>query len=185
MPEQQAVGRKSATLRVLADLLTASRLLLAVLLVAVGLGQRQEGLGLAVALFAIGWTADTFDGHLGERSGYTASSFFSRNDVAVDVVFSLGGLSYFILAGFVPLVFGIGYVVAGAIVFALAPCRSVMVAIEVPIALIPLVVSLIKAPTLALLIALWALALLAIDFRRFRWRLSRFVHGLSTSKRGR
>jgi len=185
MPEPKLVQKKNQAFRVLADALTASRLVFAAMLVAIGLNQRQEGLRLAVALFVLGWTADTFDGHLGERSGYIGTTLLSRNDVAVDVAFSLGGLSYFVIAGFVPFLAGLVYVALAGAVYAAFPLRSVLVALQAPVTAIPLVVSLLKAPTLALLLAVWALALLAVDFRRFRWRLARFVEGLPAGIRPR
>lgn len=54
---------RARILRALADLLTASRIVLAFALVGLSIYQGADAIGLAVALLIIGWTTDTRDAY--------------------------------------------------------------------------------------------------------------------------
>lgn len=179
MPERESSGARGAVLRAVADILTGSRLVLAVALTIMGARWGEAAFTAAVALIAFGWTADTLDGHFAEWAGDDVPTLFAGHDVTVDVVFSCGGLAYFVLAGFVPPLLAAAYLLAGVAILLFLPSHSTAVALQAPVAALPAVFSFIYRPGLGLIIVIWAAVLLVADYRRFRWRLSRFRHGIT------
>lgn len=166
-------------LRTLADSLTLSRVVLAGALALLGARQGEQALPLAVGLIIAGWTADSVDGHFAHMAGGEGQTLIGRHDVTIDVVFSLGGLAYFALAGFVSRWLALGYVALSALTFLFRPARVTAILLQMPGAVIPAVVTLIYNRVLFALLAIWALALLVLDRRRFVWRLGNLRNGLS------
>ncbi|NPV07180.1 MAG: hypothetical protein HPY83_04345 [Anaerolineae bacterium] len=166
-------------LRALADGLTLSRVGMAGLLVFLGLRQGQEALPLAVAIIIAGWTADTVDGHLAHLAGGEGQTLIGRHDVTIDVAFSLGGLAYFALSGYLSRWLALVYVLVAAIAFLVRPARVTAILLQMPTAVLPAVVTFVHDRRLLAVLVLWALALLVLDRRRFSWRLSQLGRGLS------
>jgi phosphatidylglycerophosphate synthase len=85
----------------IADMLTYSRGVLALLLVLLGLSQGDEGLPLAVYLLLLAWTSDALDGMFARRSGSRTSSWIGEHDLQVDIAVSCGLLIYMVAAGLI------------------------------------------------------------------------------------
>jgi len=167
--------------RILADTLTGLRLILAAALAALGARNGQQSLATAVVLILTGWTADTLDGHLARKSGREGETFLGRNDLLVDVVFSLGGFTYFALSGFVSLWLALFYVaVSGGIVLRF-PCRSAVITLMAPLAILPAAVSFLHSPRLLGLMALWSAITLVADRRQFARRVARYLTGFTAT----
>jgi phosphatidylglycerophosphate synthase len=177
--EPTGARRPSPILRDIANILTLSRVVLAVALVVLATTGGRSTLVIAVAAIMLGWTTDSVDGHIARWGGFAERTAIGRSDVLIDTFFSLGGLAYFIVAGFLPLWAGLGYLALASFVFALAPRRATAVTLEAPVAVLPAVVSLVYQPLLGAAMVVWALFMLALDFRRFRWRLARYTRGIS------
>lgn len=169
---------KRILLRALADSLTLSRVGFAIGLALLGARQGQQGLTLAIGMIMAGWTADSVDGHFAHMAGGEGQTLIGRHDVTVDVIFSLGGLSYFTLAGYVSRSLALAYIVLAVATFLFRPVRATAILLQAPVAVVPAVVAAVHNRVLLLVLALWALALLVLDRRRFLWRLRQLRRGL-------
>lgn len=174
-----ALPRRRPWLRALADGLTLSRVGLAALLAFLGARQGQGALPLAIVIIITGWTADTVDGHLAHLAGGEGQTSIGRHDVTLDVAFSLGGLAYFALSGYLSRWLALIYVVLAAAAFLVRPARVTAILLQMPTAVLPAVVTFVHDRRLLAGLVLWALALLILDRRRFAWRLSQLGRGLA------
>ena len=93
----------------LADLLTASRVLIALLLTWLGLAGARDSLALASFLLLFSWISDIFDGALA-RLGGSGSTWIGDHDLEADVTVSLGVLIYLVGAGFLQPNYAVVYV---------------------------------------------------------------------------
>ena len=92
----------------LADLLTASRALLALPLASLGLAGAADLLPLASLLLLISWFSDLFDGLLARRGG-GEPTWVGDHDLEADALVSLGVLVYLVGAGFLEPAYAAGY----------------------------------------------------------------------------
>ncbi len=101
----------------IADLLTASRVLLALSLPWLGFKKGTAGLSSAVWLVVLSWTSDILDGPLARRSRAPRQTWVGDHDLQADMVFAVGLLVYLALAGlWSPLVATV-YLLIWALVF--------------------------------------------------------------------
>ena len=164
-------------MRFWADLLTASRLVLAAIIVGLGIVQGEGAFGVVIYLLVLGWSSDTLDGHLARRDSSGRQTWFSRNDVTVDAILVVSGLLYLSLAGFVPWVFSLAYLTVAGLLLLLFHSRSLAIALELPAGLLPAVVALTERPPLGWVIVGWIIVTFILDWRRFLVRLRLFIHG--------
>ncbi len=87
----------------LADLITASRAVLAFYLAWLGVTHREAALPLAVWLMIANWTGDSLDGVLARRSRLRYDTWVGDHDLEIDILVSLGLLVYMLAAGLVNL----------------------------------------------------------------------------------
>lgn len=101
----------------IADSLTFLRVVVAALLGWLGLSQGSAGLSKAVFLLLLAWTSDALDGPLARRSSHREQSWIGKHDLEVDMIAACGLLSFMIFAGYVTAWVGLGYALAGLILF--------------------------------------------------------------------
>lgn len=89
-----------------ADVLTISRVFLAVAVVWVAIQAGKDGIETALALLILAATFDTLDGYFARQSQSTRQTWIGAHDLECDLVFSTSLLVYLILADYVPLVIG-------------------------------------------------------------------------------
>ncbi|MFZ1238299.1 MAG: CDP-alcohol phosphatidyltransferase family protein, partial [Anaerolineae bacterium] len=75
------------------DLLTASRLLLAALIVALGVARGRDAVAMALILAMVAWISDNLDGFMARRIPNRQPSWLGRHEFAVDVVFTWATLA--------------------------------------------------------------------------------------------
>ena len=100
----------------LADFLTASRVLIALLLTWLGLAGARDSLALAGFLLLISWISDLFDGALARLSG-TGSTWIGDHDLEADVTVSLGVLIYLVGTGFLQPNYAVVYILLWVLLF--------------------------------------------------------------------
>lgn len=83
----------------LADVLTASRLVIAGAILVLGLIAGPTALGSAFLLTLIAWTTDLFDGVVARWSGTHARTLLARWDLGIDILLVGATLAFVILAG--------------------------------------------------------------------------------------
>jgi hypothetical protein len=95
----------------LADLLTASRVLMAIQLILLGLTRSSDGLHLAVLLVLISWLTDLLDGRLARRDPNFKPTWIGDHDAEVDLVTSVGVAAYLVFSGYLATWLGLVIVV--------------------------------------------------------------------------
>jgi hypothetical protein len=85
----------------LADLITWSRCLAALVLAWLGAAQGMSGLPLAVWLMLASWTGDIIDGPLARNSIPRVQTWIGEHDLQVDILVASGLLAYMTESGFV------------------------------------------------------------------------------------
>jgi phosphatidylglycerophosphate synthase len=101
-------------------MLTFTRLVIGLLIIAVALIRGPEGLPLALLLLLLGWGTDTLDGQLARRVPDRQPSWIGDNDIVVDVLLSFSIMFFFTLGGYIPVllaVFCLIYLIAVIFVF--------------------------------------------------------------------
>lgn len=100
----------------LADVLTASRALLALVFAWLGLAGASDLLPLASLLLLISWLSDLFDGLLARRSG-AGPTWVGDHDLEADALVSLSVLVYLVGAEFLEPVYAAGYLLLWVVIF--------------------------------------------------------------------
>lgn len=167
------------TYRFLADLLTASRALIGIVLWAyVIILPEALPVGVIAVLIVIGWTSDMLDGYFGRRSGNPGGSWWARQDFFADLLLTSALAVVVVRAGAVP-----GWVIGVALVGVVLIDRTT--GQRAPINLLQGFVDgsfiyhlLVVSPLLGRGVVLWLLAVLLIDRKRFMQNARRFVNGM-------
>jgi len=170
-------------MRLLADTLTATRLLFSVVIVRLGLTAGAGALDKVTYCILLGWTADTLDGHVARLDRSGRQTWFSRNDETVDAVFVVSSLFYLTWAGLVHWAFSLVYLCAGWLLLLLFHSRSLLIALEAPLGVLPAIVAFIERPPLGWAYVGWAGVAFALDHRRFFVRLRLFSEGWRQTER--
>lgn len=158
-------------MRVLADALTASRLVIAAGIVGIGIPWGRGALNLVQIATLLGWTADTVDGHLARRAPAGQQTLISKHDRTVDAFMVLAGFLYMTAIGFVSWWFCLLYLaVSAGLTYRF---RSVTVAtlLEAPLVIQMPVVALREVPILGWAWVAWGLGALILDRKRLMVRL--------------
>ena len=100
----------------LADLLTSSRFMLALVFAWLGLTRAAELLPVASFLLLASWISDLLDGPLALH-GRGETTWIGDHDLEADVFVSLGALAYLVGAGFLALVYTAAYLLLWAVIF--------------------------------------------------------------------
>ena len=170
-------------MRFWADLLTASRLILSAVILRLGFTAGAGALDTVTLCILLGWTTDTMDGHVARRDRSGRQTWLSRNDVTVDTIFVVSGLLYLALAGFVPWGLSLAYLSIGGLLLLLFRARSLVIALEAPLAILPAIVAFAKKPPLGWAFVGWAGVAFLFDRRRFFFRLRLFGSGWRQARR--
>jgi phosphatidylglycerophosphate synthase len=158
-------------MRILADALTASRLLIAAGIVGIGIPWGRGALNLVQIATLLGWTADTVDGHLARRAPKGPRTWFSNHDRTVDAFMVLAGFLYMTAVGFVSWWFCLLYLTVSAGLIYRFRSIAVTTLLQAPLVIQMPVVALREVPTLGLAWLGWGLGALILDRKRLMVRL--------------
>jgi phosphatidylglycerophosphate synthase len=190
MRERNAMDPKRAVIvpwaRILADVMTGSRLLCGALVIGISLHRKgsadPDTLALIVYWNMFGWTTDFFDGHLARYSG-TPPSRIGRQDFLVDMMFTWATASSLAVAGYLRIgLLGVYFLIYLS-VFALVPRKSTSMAFAAPIEALPLLAAFTHSMTLGLAYSLWLAISLAVFWKRFAQVVEEFVDELPPAAR--
>jgi phosphatidylglycerophosphate synthase len=171
----------------LADSLTAGRALLALALAVLGLSRAPQALSTAALILLACWCTDLFDGALARRSGLAGHSWIGDHDLEVDVLVSLGVLTYLVGSGFLAPLYGLAYLVLWGLIFhRWGWRRDPAMLFQAPIYLWFLIVALRVAPASGAWLIGWILAVVVVTWPRFpREVVPGFLAGMRQALRQR
>lgn len=152
----------------LADVLTASRGLFALILALLSWQRDSEALPLAALVLLVSWSTDLFDGALARRSGVAHQTWIGDHDLEADVLVSIGVMVYLVGAGFLAPVYALAYVLLWGLIFQRWGWRrEPAMLFQAPIYLWFIVVALRDATIAGWCLVGWILAVVALTWPRF------------------
>ena len=166
----------------IADLITATRGLLGLFLIWLGLSKGEESLPLAIFIAILCWTGDFVDGSIARLDRHHRKSALGDHDLEVDLFVSICMGAYLVGAGFVSLALGITYLIGWAALFWLFGLdHTLLMAIQAPLYLCFILVSLCEAPNPGFWILVWILMATTILWRRFSSEVvPEFIKGMQS-----
>ncbi len=169
----------------IADLLTGSRILLALLFVWLGLLRASWLLPIACFMLLAAWISDLLDGILARRSG-AEPTWVGDHDLEIDVTVSLGVLIYLIGARFLEPAYAGAYLVLWALIFRRWGWRrEPAMLFQAPIYLWLIVVAMRDAPQAGWWLIAWIVTAVVITWPRFPQEVvPDFLAGMSKVMRG-
>ncbi len=164
------------------DWLTASRILIAVAIVAL-IPVGPEALDAVAGLLLLGWTTDMVDGRLARRFE-KGTTWLGEHDFQIDMIMVLASAVFLTATGLVPLAVGVSYM-AGAVFVSLYTLRfrhflkfkSVTMLLAFPWVFTPFILALFHAPAAAYAGLVWLILALLVDWRRFLGVVGDFLSG--------
>ncbi|MEW6285324.1 MAG: hypothetical protein AB1509_03775 [Chloroflexota bacterium] len=163
-----------------ADLITAARGLLGVMMVWLGFTQGREALPLVVILMLLDWTGDFVDGGIAKRSRNPRRTWIGDNDLYVDLLVSICLGIYLLTAGFVGLTAGLIYFLGWMLaLWRFGLDRNLLMLVQAPIYLWLILTALRLIPEMGNWLVLWVLIATAINWRRFSKEIvPNFINGV-------
>jgi phosphatidylglycerophosphate synthase len=158
-------------MRLLADILTASRLGIAAFIVYAGVEYGTDAFGAVAAAVLLGWTLDTLDGHLARAASNPQPSWLGRHERQFDAVMVVAGFLYLTLSGIIPVWVCATYLVLSALLLFWFRSIAVMTVLEGPLALLVPVVAFFLEPFWGWMFVLWSAVAAILDRRRLRVRV--------------
>jgi phosphatidylglycerophosphate synthase len=150
----------------LADLLTCTRILLAVYLAWLGIAIGKPALPSVVATVVVTWLTDLFDGPIARRDVVGRRTWVGDHDAEADLSVALGIICYLVFSGYVhpPIGLGLGLVLMALWIF--VSHQAAWPAYAVPYAII-ILLALDRAPFYAWVAIGYLLLTLAVTWPRF------------------
>ena len=147
------------------DILTASRGVIAALIIALGfVGPRA--LGWVIFLTMLGWTTDILDGRLARRQ-HKGPTWIGEHEFAFDMMMVFAAFCYLVMTKFVPVLPATIYVSVALLFIVVFQSKSVTMSFAFPLIVLPLVVAYFRAPQAAYIYITWIVLALLYDWRRF------------------
>ncbi|MGA9351776.1 MAG: hypothetical protein WBW48_23655 [Anaerolineae bacterium] len=162
---------KRSLMQVLADALTASRLVIAAGIVGIGIPWGRGALSMVQIATLLGWTADTVDGHLARRAPAGQKTLISKHDRTVDAFMVLAGFLYMTAIGFVSWWFCLLYLAVSAGLIYHFRSTALTTLLEAPLVIQMPLLALREVPILGWTWVAWGFSALILDRKRLMVRL--------------
>lgn len=168
------------------DFITASRSLLGVAIVWLGLTQGVHALPAVVLLMLLDWTGDFVDGSIAKRSRNPRRTRIGDSDVHIDLFVSICLGIYLISAGFVGLAFGSFYLLGWALLlWRFGLDKNLLMLMQAPIYLWFILTATRLLPEAGYWLVIWVVIATAINWRRFsREIVPKFIDGMKSMWQG-
>lgn len=161
-----------------ADGLTALRFAIAFFIIVVGFLEGKDGIGAVVLATLIGWTSDVFDGILARRSRITGRTWLGENDFTADMAMVFAGFVYLGISRFIPLSYGVGYLLFTSVLILYFHSKSVTELAAFPMIVLLFFVSLREVPTIGAMYVGCVVMGLVLFHRRFRGVVLEFLENM-------
>jgi len=173
--------------KMVADLITATRGFLGLVMIWLGLTHGEAALPMVVILMLLDWTGDFVDGGIARLSRNPRHTRIGDSDIFIDTFMSVCLGIYLISAGFAGLTLGLCYLLSWALVlwrFGLE--KNLLMLAQTPIYLWFILIALRLNPEMGRWLVLWVLVALAINWRRFSKEIvPTFIRVMRSLGRGR
>ena len=147
------------------DILTVSRGVIAVLIIALGfVGPRA--LGWVIFLTMTGWTTDILDGRLARRQ-HKGPTWIGEHEFAFDMMMVFAAFCYLVMTSLVPVLPAVIYAAVAVLFIVIFQSKSVTMSFAFPLVALLLIVAYFHAPQAAYIYIAWIALALLYDWRRF------------------
>jgi len=178
-PNIPGIGRgKMLQAKTVADILTATRLLLAIFILLLGLFVGREALGTVMMVHLLAWTTDILDGRLARRDTSGKSTWWDDKDFPIDALLVLALFLYLTLSGFLLPGFAIVYLSLAIILLLLFRSQQVAMSFMFPILALTLYLALREAPVWGWATIAWCVVALVTGWPRFVYVVESFIEGM-------
>ena len=133
-------GENYSFLKLIADLLTLTRFLVAAFIVGLGLFVGPRALSAAIIATMVGWVTDIVDGPLARSSG-CGESWVSQLDFIADVTMGYSFFLFLVTTGLFPVLPALLLVVAAVTVVIIRPTEAVIQIVTAPVFALPVVLA--------------------------------------------
>lgn len=166
--------------KVIADFITASRGLLGIVMIWLGLTQGVSALPTIILLMIVCWTGDFVDGGIAHLSRRPRHTLIGDSDIFIDLFVSLCLGTYLIAAGFVGPIFGCGYLIVWTLLlWRFGLDKNLLMLIQLPIYLDLILIALRIIPQSGTWLVVWVLIATIINWRRFTHQIvPQFIAGM-------
>ncbi len=154
--------------KLLADILTVSRLFIAAAIIGLGFSQGAEALPVVVWLTIAAWTSDVLDGALSRHSRVQRRTWIGEQDLIFDMVIGAALLIYLAAAGFMNSWLAAAYLGISVLVFwriGLSPALGKL--FQAPAYAWFIIVALREAPSAGLWLVAWIMIAVIATWPRF------------------
>lgn len=153
--------------------MTISRGVIAVAIFSLGFTGRSA-FNTVILLTMLGWTTDILDGRLARRYK-TDSTWVGEQEFTFDMLMVFAGLCYLVMTGFIPFLPAMIYVAVAAVFIAYFRSKSITMSFAFPLVALPLIVAYFESPAAAIWYAVWIVAALIFDWKRFTGVVREFL----------
>jgi hypothetical protein len=166
----------------IADMLTASRGLIAGIIVLLGFGGRAA-LPAVIALIIIGWTTDILDGKIARHARAKApshdsfeNSWLGEHDFTIDMIMVFASFVYLVFAGFISPELALGYILLAALfILWSSGSKSVTELFAFPLVALPLIIAYSEESWIAYVYIGWVILALILGWQRFTGVVREFI----------
>jgi phosphatidylglycerophosphate synthase len=164
--------------KTMADILTATRLLLAIFILLLGLFVGQEALGTVMMVQLLAWTTDVLDGSLARRDTSGKSTWWDDKDFPIDALLVLALFLYLTVSGFILPWFSIFYLSLAIILVSRFRSQEVAMSFMAPILALTLYLAFRHVPIWGVTTVAWCIVALVTGWPRFVYVVESFIEGM-------
>jgi len=164
--------------KTVADILTATRLLLAIFILLLGLFVGREALGTVMMVQLLAWTTDVLDGPLARRDTSGKSTWWDDKDFPIDALLVLALFLYLTVSGFIVAWFSIIYLSLGTILLFRFCSQQVAMSFMAPILALALYLAFHHVPIWGFTTVAWCIVALVTGWPRFVYVVESFIEGM-------
>lgn len=156
------------SMKIIADMITFSRLLLSICLIWFGIEFGVLALPWVVWIMILSWTGDSLDGTLSRHSRAKVQTWVGAHDLQFDMTIAGALLFYLAFTGFVPLPGAIFYLLIWGVVFWRFGLNSTLgILFQAPVYGWFIVIAIHNAPSSGLWILVWLVVAIVLTWPRF------------------
>lgn len=168
--------------RLVADLLTLSRLAGGVALAVMPWERSGASLGKLVKYSILLWSTDAVDGKIARRS-LTPPSRIGKHDIWIDVALTVGCAIALARMEYLPGRIIAGWAAVCTLLYWLRPVSTILLAFMFPLQLSLPVLAIVHRRPEVWLYVIWVAALAVLNWTRLKWVIEVFIEGLPDRQR--